>query len=342
MTAHPIEAASARPERLAAVAGAQFVAIAAIVARHYAHYLQPVAPGVAEALARLDFCEFFFAASGYFTAAAALRRGEMPTLAHAARQLRKLYPLHLATMLFFTAAVLFGGMHGSLNGVPLGRCLAAQAALVHAYGTLPALCLNYPSWFLSAVFGMYVAAPLLALAARPPVGLVLAALLVLAVELAAPALGLRHWTSWTYDGGVLRALPSFLFGMAFAHPVRVAQPAAAPLATAALVASLALMLAGAAPLLAKAGLQWLLLVLLVLGERAGSASWLGDPRLDRWGRSAFPLFLLHAPVAAVLMNVVALRLLHLQGAAVVAALVVTFAAALAAALAYQRLTEARA
>lgn len=337
-----IDAAPARPERLAAVAGAQFVAITAIVARHYAHYLQPIAPGLADALASLDFCEFFFAASGFFTATAARRRGGAPTLGHAARQLRKLYPLHLATMAFFTAAVLFGGMAGSLNGVPLGRCLAAQATLVHAYGLLPALCLNYPSWFLSAVFGMYLAAPLLALVARPPYGLALALLAVLALEWLGAGLGTRHWTSWTFDGGVLRALPSFLFGMAFARISLAPRPAAAPLASVCLAASLALMLAGAVPLVAKAALQWLLLVLLVTGERAGAASWLGDPRLDRWGRVAFPLFLLHAPAAAVLMNVVALRLLHLQGAAVVAALIVTFAAALAAALGYQRLMEGRA
>lgn len=335
--------AQAPPGRLAAIGGARFLAIAAIVARHYAHYLTPLAPDLARALAGLDFCEFFFAASGFFLQGAALRRGTPPDWRHAGRQLAKLYPLHAATMAFFALAVLVGGMQGSLNGVPLGRCLAAQAALVHAYGLLPALCLNYPSWFLSAIVGMYLAAPALAAVARPWPGLAIVAALVLLLQFAGSTDLLRDWTSWTWDAGVIRALPSFLFGMVLARldagrrPPGIAAGRAAILAGyACLAASVALMLAGLVPLLAKAALQWGLLAALVAGERAGAASWLGHPWLDRMGRSAFALFLLHAPVAAVLMNVVAIRLLHVQGAALVAALLVTFAAALCAARAYDR------
>lgn len=340
--------AKAAPARLAAVGGAQFVAIAAIVARHYSHYLQPLAPDLARALAGLDSCEFFFAASGFFLQSAALRRGTPPDWRHAGRQLAKLYPLHAATMAFFALAVLVGGMQGSLNGVPLGRCLAAQAALVHAYGLLPALCLNYPSWFLSAIVGMYLAAPILAAVARPWPGLGIVAGLVVLLQFAGSTELLRDWTSWTWDAGVIRALPSFLFGMVLAStnagrraPGNAAGRAAILAGYACLAASFALMLAGLAPLLAKAALQWGLLAALVAGERAGIASWLGHPWLDRMGRSAFALFLLHAPVAAVLMNIVAIRLLHVQGAALVAALLATFVAALLAAGAYERWIGAR-
>ena len=342
MTALPFDAPVATVhvadgvQRLNALATLRFLCILVIVTRHYAPYANGVAPVTAHALARIDASEFFFVASGYLRHRGTHARVKS-NLIQLRRQLARLYPLHAATTLFFAFAAL-AGMTATLQGEPLWRCLLVNLLLLQAWGTLSALSLNFPSWFLSAIFGMYLLYPLLRrlVVASPAMAVAAIVLTLVLLEWLWPLHAARHWTSWTWEGGGIRALPSFALGVLIAEWERRRDwrlSSSVP-ALALLAASLTATMLDLVPLIAKFGLQGLGLLAIVAAERGLSAGVLAKPGLAAWDQASFPLFLLHAPIAAVLLNVVAIRLLHLSGMALVIATVLSGVVAVLAARGY--------
>jgi len=140
------------------------------------------------------------------------------------KRLARLYPLHVLTALLFIAI----GVAHALHLFPLRqpeqfdfRCLPANLLLLHAAGVCQNLSFNPVSWSISAEMIMYAIFPaILYLRRAGPLILLAASIGVIALmHLALGSLSPRVWTKWTYDYGVIRALPSFMLGM-FCYEIR--------------------------------------------------------------------------------------------------------------------------
>jgi peptidoglycan/LPS O-acetylase OafA/YrhL len=132
-------------------------------------------------------------------------------------QLIRVYPLHLAMIgvmaLLMVAARLTGA---SLPAAVFDwRGLAANLALVQAWGTVPTVSWNFPSWLISAEWFAYIALPVTAWIAlkrlNPLLVIALATgLFILGVEVEA-ARGFL-FTDMTAQIGALQTVPAFLLG----------------------------------------------------------------------------------------------------------------------------------
>ena len=220
-------------------------------------------------------------------------------------------PLHWAT---FAVFALFGVLY-AIGKLPSNhpeiydpRCAVPNLLLLHAFGFCKSLTFNYVSWSISAEMGMYLAFPLLALIAARRVALpAVAAVLVLLTVVAGTS-----WLEWSFDGGVLRALPSFLLGIiAFRHRSVLARvPGAA-----------GWLLAACAVFLAACWLQCPkpLLLLMVYGIGALGIAASEQPasgparRIAPLGQLTYSLYMLHPLVQTVLLTGVGATALKLQG-----------------------------
>jgi peptidoglycan/LPS O-acetylase OafA/YrhL len=135
------------------------------------------------------------------------------------KRIARIYPLHLAvTLLFLAASLLVAAGYVSLRMPEYfdWRLGPSHLLLVHAWGfTHPGL--NFPSWSISAEFFVYFLFPFLAsmtLRIGPSRSLAVAAGVALVMTLFREYLGLRPWTQATHDYGMLRAVPTFLAGIA--------------------------------------------------------------------------------------------------------------------------------
>lgn len=160
---------------------------------------------------------FFFTLSGFVMVHVYDRR--ISTIGHYVgylqKRLARIYPLHLAT---FALAILWWW---KLSWQPSywfnSDAILPNIFLVHAWNTTSHLSFNYPSWSVSAEFFVYLLLPAFLLAADL-LGSWGALLLPLASAVAISWFfnieGLPSWTDATYNFGCLRAVPSFLAGMA--------------------------------------------------------------------------------------------------------------------------------
>jgi peptidoglycan/LPS O-acetylase OafA/YrhL len=130
------------------------------------------------------------------------------------KRFARLAPLHWLTLaLFVILGIIVSKLGIVLQSTQMfdWSCLAPNIAMVHAMGVCHSVTFNGPSWSISAEVAMYLAAPVVFYLARTPVAGVaaLAASLIAFTLMSTPE---RHWTEWAFDGGYLRAFPSFLVG----------------------------------------------------------------------------------------------------------------------------------
>lgn len=315
------------------------------MARHYSYFLEPHFPDVAAVLSRVTFSDYFFCCSGFLMHYVNMNKDRIAVGPLVKKRFSKLYPLHFATCLFYIAIIVMAERMGGLGGTrSTWECVIPTVTLTHALGTLDQRCMNYPSWFLSALFVMYLAYAPLHHLVRKAGAWTIAAIIVVAVltyELAYRLGDLPHWTTLTYDYGVLRGIPTFLAGMLIAEclPAMKGRITSFRPAYAVFVASLAGMMIGMDPLVPYAVLQVGLVALLAGAELNNAESFLRSPKLEPVGSWSFPLYLLHVPVAAVAMNFLFIRVLHLQGGMVVAAIVITGLIAVTAAYLVHKLQD---
>jgi peptidoglycan/LPS O-acetylase OafA/YrhL len=332
-------------KRLITVSVVQFFASVCIMARHYSYFLEPHFPSVAAVLGRVTFSDYFFCCSGFLLHYVNLNKDKIAVGPLVKKRFSKLYPLHFATCLFYIAIIVMTAHMGGLGGTrSTWECVVPTVTLTHALGTLDQRCMNYPSWFLSALFVMYLAYVPLRYLMRRAGAWTLAGIIVVSVityELAYRVGGFPHWTTLTYDLGVLRGIPTFLAGMLIAEwlPAIKGRITSFLPAYAVFAASLAGMMIGMDPLVPYAVLQVGLVALLAGAEMNNAGSFLRSPALAPVGAWSFPLYLLHVPVAAVVMNFLFVRLLHVQGAMVVAAVVITGLIAITAAYVVHKLQD---
>jgi len=236
------------------------------------------------------------------------------------KRLARLYPLHALTALLFVAI----GMAHALRIIPLRqpeqfdfRCLPANMLLLHAAGICHNLSFNPVSWSISAEMILYAIFPLILVLRRAgPLTLLAATVGVLAlIMIALNSLSPREWTKWTYDYGVIRALPSFMLGM-FCYEIRARLgklPHAATLMWG-LVALFCVATACSAP-------RPVLLAILYAVAMAGIAA---DQQTDAsglvraiapLGRLTYSLYMVHPVVDMTLISFAGMKVLKLTGTA---------------------------
>ncbi len=201
----------------------RIIAACAVVILHYSDYVKNQAVGrfIYEHAQHFNlFVDLFFVISGFVIASQYM--GEVDGIRSIGRflwrRLARIYPLHLATLAFYliVAAVIHGNLASAGNSAryPLSD-LPAQLLLLHAL-IGERLTFNFPSWSLSAEMFCYIIFPLLALIAarRRNLLLPLIAILIALNALFASATGTGPWASWINHGGVFRAFPAFILGIA--------------------------------------------------------------------------------------------------------------------------------
>ena len=134
-------------------------------------------------------------------------------------RLARIYPLHIATLLF--TLLLIGG--AALYGVSLDAnagnpaALPAHLLLMQAWGLAPTASFNHPSWSISAEWFAYLSFPAVAFAAwrlraRPMLAVALAVLVLVAIHILFEAIAGFSLTHATFQWGALRIVPDFLLG----------------------------------------------------------------------------------------------------------------------------------
>ena len=166
------------------------------------------------------FTDVFFIVSGLFLARRRNYLWSWPRyVAFVGKRLARIYPLHVVTFSCFallsvlTAA---GILHPLVEPSMSWRDGLTQLLLIHNWGLGRTLSYNYVSWSLSALLAMYLAFPLFDMLCRRFGSWVLVGVMAAAVggDYLAQQLGVLSLTRIQLsDAGVLRALPSFVFGM---------------------------------------------------------------------------------------------------------------------------------
>jgi peptidoglycan/LPS O-acetylase OafA/YrhL len=158
---------------------------------------------------------FFFALSGFVIMHVYDRR--MNSFAdyfdYMQKRLARIYPLHIATL----ALAMLWGLFATHKEWFTPDAIIPNILLVHAWNTTNHLSFDYPSWSVSAEFFVYLLFPVFLVAVnRAGVwgALLLPVLSIIPITWVFHVYGFRSWTLATYDFGCLRAVPSFLAGMA--------------------------------------------------------------------------------------------------------------------------------
>lgn len=303
--------------RLDSLEGLRFLSSLAIVAGHYI----PYATGGPGLLHRLHLAvDLFFVISGIVIAhgyAGRITSGG-DYLGFMWKRLARLYPLHLATLLFYVAI----GMlvwSGRVQPADAARydagAIVPNLLLVHAWLPTGTISFNYVSWSISAELFVYLAFPLIALAVRGRALVSLAGILGLFAVLA--------WVAETYiglpltrlgwQGGIVRALPGFAFGvwlqahggrlMAGLGPVRIVWGLHG------LLAMLTVLMVVRIDQYATLGVIWGVVALAYAADRDGVRTWVSAQWLASRGPLTYSLYMLHPLVATVLLAAVFPKLL---------------------------------
>lgn len=302
------------PRRYVVLDTYRYIAAAGVVMYHNEANFAPFIPGYVERLERLThLVDFFFVLSGFVL---------MHTYGHSVRswadygrfmqkRLARVYPLHfVTTMIFIIAAGVFAvtGFRLRDPGATDPALFAPTLLLLHAWGTTSHPGLNFPSWSISAELFVYLLFPLFALllARVRPLGAILVAIaFALTMDVVRTWFGLRSWTVAAYDYGMLRAVPTFLSGMAVSVIVRSLPPR--PVSWHGphlfMAAIFLLMMGGVRAEFILAAFP-VAVGYIALAERGGDPSRLASPFWARLGDASYGVYMLHMFVQIAAVQVV--------------------------------------
>jgi peptidoglycan/LPS O-acetylase OafA/YrhL len=279
--------------------------------------------------------DIFFVLSGFILAHVYLARVQAKRFAFAeflSARIARLYPMHLA-MLAAAAAVGWLAMrHGqplAVYGPPMGLDpatggglaghLAANLALVQAWGALKGYYFNDVSWSISAEAAAYILFPVIAAAAlafgnKSWLRLIAALMVYGACESVARAFLGTGLDELTWHFGVLRILPEFALGVAF-YKLGMAKPLPAAVLrwlTPTAIAAVLLLMSIGTPVVILPPLFGAVILLLAASEREGLAppSWLLRP-LVYLGEISYSTYMLHLLLGTAYLNVAA-RVFHID------------------------------
>ena len=279
----------------------RFIASAGIVAFHYQEWITWRSPPVVlEALFGFgQFVDLFFVISGIVIFE--LYRERINQRSDYVRFLRKrvarLLPLHWLTLTFFCLVAVLSERFGRTGSDADWSCLLPNAFLLHAFGTCRDLSFNTPSWSISAEMAMYASFPVaLALLGRRSLAWI-ALLLILIALSRMSAGGGQPWYERTYDFGVVRSVPAFLFGGLLAsHRHLLGRIPAAPVLMWIGLALFVVLRLAEAPAALRLACIYLIPVFGLAadqGRRAGRAIRVIAPL----GQLTYSIYMLHLPVA---------------------------------------------
>jgi peptidoglycan/LPS O-acetylase OafA/YrhL len=303
------------PPVIASLTSLRFFAAIWVVALHYSQW--PVGWGALPIIVQGNLAvDFFFVLSGFILAHAHIRQIATDTLGAGpfiAKRLARIYPLHLVTLIFYVLLVVSLMIAGIRLPNP-ERYDPAQILpnllLVHAWQTVDHGAWNYPSWSISAEWFAYLLFPLLAagifrrLARVPSRWLVVGALAWLIASVACSPHLLGHgYFDLHSDFGYVRIMPEFVLGMTLYRFGREHDLAAlaAPGVFALIVAAVLVLAWQALPL---ATVMALALLILSAAERArhGREGVLRAGWLIYLGEVSYALYMVHLPVATLLLR----------------------------------------
>jgi peptidoglycan/LPS O-acetylase OafA/YrhL len=305
----PLESRNGKTPHLDAL---RIVAAAAVVVLHYAEYAKD------NAAARFVFAhvqhfnlfvDLFFVISGFVIAKQYLERvgGADDIKRFLWRRFARIYPLHLLTLTFYlaVAAVLQFGLARGENPAryPLSD-IPAQLLMLHAV-VGERLTFNFPSWSLSAEMFCYLLFPLVAAGAarwRWSI-LLIAAIALLANSTISVLTDAGPWTEWINRGGVFRALPSFALGVAlyvFRATIDVAPSIRLPFTP--LLAAF-LLLGGLLPQALMLISAYAIVLLAARADALAHQTFLSRNRVDRWSDLTYSVYMLHIPVATMVLTI---------------------------------------
>lgn len=292
--------------------GLRIIAAVGVVLLHYSEYAKgnDAAHFVFEHIQHFNlFVDLFFAISGFVIAKQYLDKVESyrATTRFLWRRVARIYPLHLLTLSFYLviAAALQLGLARGENPAryPLSD-IPAQLFMLHAiFGER--LTFNFPSWSLSAEMVCYLLFPLLATAVSTrrvlaPAAFVLA---LLANSIAALAMDAGPWTDWINRGGAFRALPSFVLGISlylYRVEIRRRPDIGSPFT---LVLLSFLILGGLLPASLALAVVYAIAILAVRADLVQQRTLLLRTGVDRWSDLTYSVYMLHIPVATVVLTI---------------------------------------
>lgn len=318
-------------ERLLHLDALRLIASAAIVLFHLSEKFNAPSQGVV--LPTIEplslFVDMFFVISGYVIAfiyfGRITRAQEFGRFMQ--KRLARLVPLHWATLTFFVLLGLASTalhIHANHESVFDLRCLPANFLLLHATGLCPHPSFNTASWSISAEMFMYAISPAIFWGLRrSPAALFCAIVLVWAALTAVSYKG-TPWPFWS-TVGVLRALPSFMFG-AWLFGIKKHLPEFA-FSASAMWGCLIAFITGC-----YFGSSIFLLVLILYGavvfavmaDNNGRGASKGVRLLAAGGQLTYSSYMLHQPIIVLLLTIGAEHVLHLHGTWKNIALVLTF------------------
>jgi peptidoglycan/LPS O-acetylase OafA/YrhL len=289
----------------------RIIAAGAVVVLHYSDYFN----GQAAGRFMIDhtrhfglFVDLFFVVSGFVIARQYFGRvGDTASIGRFLwRRLARIYPLHLATLAFYVvlAVALHFGIARTDNPAryPFSD-LPAQLLLLHAFDG-ERLTFNFPSWSLSAEMFCYVLFPAVAMIATRRKALIIALVVLpaLANSFFAIAAGTTPWADWINQGGAFRALPGFNLGIAcYLFRDQIARwPIIPGMLTISLTAFI--MLGWLLPAMAGLVAIYAIAVLAIQPDCAGRSTLLSKLGLDRWSPLTYSCYMLHIPVATVVIT----------------------------------------
>lgn len=302
------------PRRYVVLDTYRYIAAVGVVMYHNEANFAPFIAGHVERLERLThLVDFFFVLSGFVlmhTYGQSVRTwGDFGRFMQ--KRLARVYPLHfVTTMIFIGAAAIFAVTGFQLRdpGATDPALFAPTLLLLHAWGTTAHPGLNFPSWSISSELFVYLLFPLMALlvARVRPLGALLAAILfALVTDAVRTYFGLRTWTLATHDYGMLRAVPTFLAGMAVSVivkslPVRPVSWHGPHLFMAAIFV---LMIGGVRAEFIIAAFP-IAVGYIAVAERGGDPSRLASPFCARLGDASYGVYLWHMFVQIAAVQVV--------------------------------------
>lgn len=232
-----------------------------------------------------------------------------------AKRVARLAPLHWGTFAIFAVfGVLNAAGHLPSNHPEIydTHCALPNLLLLHAFGVCSTLTFNYVSWSISAEMGMYLLFPLLAvIVARRWLGLPFALAIIAGLTWMSARSG-GSWLEWTFNGGVVRALPTFMLGMvSFGYRSSLARlPRAAWwLGFVCLVFVAGCMLSW--PKLWLLPIVYAVALLGIAASEQPSSRWVR--RLAPLGQLTYSLYMLHPLVQAVVLTGIGATLLRFSG-----------------------------
>ena len=217
----PSSRAPAYPAEIAPLNALRFIALAWVVLNQFRFHLDLHA-GDRSGLVFKGYlgAAMFFVMAGFLAAHAWTRETEQGRFRYGPflwTRLIRVYPLHLAMIGLMAVLMLAGRASGAV--LPAGvfdlRGLFANLALVQAWGTVPTVSWNFPSWLISAEWFAYIALPVtawIALKRLNPIVVIAGALVLFSALFVAAASKHILFTDMTAQIGALQTVPAFLFG----------------------------------------------------------------------------------------------------------------------------------